>query len=29
MPRWLIVLLVALAALWLIAGFSFVIVKLF
>jgi hypothetical protein len=29
MPRWLIVLLVALAVFWLVAAFSFVIVKLF
>ena len=29
MPRWLIALLVAFAAVWLLAGFSFVIVKLF
>jgi hypothetical protein len=30
MPRWLIVVLVALAALWLfVAAFSFVIVKVF
>jgi hypothetical protein len=29
MPRWLIALLVALAAVWLVAAFSFVIVKLF
>jgi hypothetical protein len=29
MPRWLIVLLVAFAVLWLVAAFSFVIVKLF
>jgi hypothetical protein len=29
MPRWLLVLLVVLGALWLVAAFSFVIVKLF
>jgi hypothetical protein len=29
MPRWLIVLLVPFAVLWLVAAFSFVIVKLF
>jgi hypothetical protein len=29
MPRWLIALLVAFAVLWLVAAFSFVIVKLF
>jgi hypothetical protein len=29
MPRWLIALLVAFAAVWLVAAFSFVIVKLF
>jgi hypothetical protein len=29
MPRWLIVVLVPLAVLWLVAVFSFVIVKLF
>jgi len=29
MRRWLVVLLVAFAALWLVAAFSFVIVKLF
>jgi hypothetical protein len=29
MQRWLIVLLVAFAAVWLVAAFSFVIVKLF
>jgi hypothetical protein len=29
MPRWLIGLLVAFAVVWLVAAFSFVIVKLF
>jgi len=29
MRRWLVVLLVAFAALWLVAAFSYVIVKLF
>jgi hypothetical protein len=29
MPRWLIVVLVPLAVLWILAAFSFLIVKLF